>query len=244
MLKFDCFDAPNGWTKIDVESRRDTRRLPKNKPVLTKQAANHQQKWILILQYSGRNSLLYDKDPMTSSKLFNIKTSALTSTSLKVCAIALLTLSVFSGCNQRRYKPSKWRAGVRSSTLPDDNSSANNLTSASTLPGGRSNSTLPGGAGWSTLPGRGWSTLPGRRWSTLPGRGWSTLPRLGWSTLPRQNWSTLPGRGNWSTLPRPALGTLPQRGWQPLNDQWRSNNTLPTPNSRPSNSTLPDWSRN
>jgi hypothetical protein len=129
-----------------------------------------------------------------------------------ICLLVLLT-----GCNQRRYKPSKWRPNLAATSLP----------AGSTLPGG---STLPitGGMWGSTLPGRG--TLPSGGW--MPQRG--TLPLGSWSTLPSRG--TLPLQGNWSTLPQnpmkryllsPSGNTLPK--WSPI----RGGNTLPVSRFNP-----------
>ena len=153
----------------------------------------------------------------------------------------LCLILCFTGCNQRRYKPAKWRAGARKSTLPTATPTGQwaTLPSGSTLPRGMG-STLPNAwrsGAWSTLPYSG-STLPGRRggnWSTLP-NNWSTLPGRGGSTLPvnlrQRDWDAWPrGRGpSGSTLPRRWESgggtTLPKR-WIPNQRLRRSGSTLP-----------------
>jgi hypothetical protein len=139
---------------------------------------------------------------------------------LRVGSIALCVMVIAVGCNQRRYKPSKWRPAARNSTLP-----AVGVAQA------------------------GGSTLPTREFSTLPNRNWSTLPTRNWSTLPTRNWSTLPGRGqrgagpggNWSTLPNRGPGgtTLPGREYPEYRVPQRNWSTLPQTVPKRGGSTLP-----
>ncbi len=169
-----------------------------------------------------------DKERMISCDTSNLKRLAaaklLTRIGLVFAACLLVALT---GCNQRRYKPAKWRPAARdNSTLPtsDEVRFAGDRWNAgpgSTMP---NRGTLPSRG---TLPYRG--TLPNRRGAsfggTLPGRfperSWSTMPNRNgqrWSTLPRRSGigignGTLPGRSvypeyrtpqrNWSTLPTP-----------------------------------------
>lgn len=165
-----------------------------------------------------------------------------------VIALACCMLFVATGCNQRRYKPAKWRPAARdNSTLPTaderkiDGPRWVNINSGGTMP---SRGTLPYRA-QGTLPGRGTSysgTLPQRNWSTLPNRGIQSPRRF-----PIQNgqrWSTLPRRGGvGGTLPSrqiyPEYQRTPQRNFStlPTNSRWTPPGNFPLRNQ--SGSTLP-----
>ena len=139
-------------------------------------------------------------------------------------AIVILLGAVFfsTGCNQQRYKPSKWRAAARNNSLPERQGVETTARTQWERPGFVGGTSLPLRAGGSTLPGRRGSTLPMRSWSTLPGQsggGWSTLPqRGGWTTLPRASYLNSSGNSNsggWTTLPGSSSSfggsTLPMR---------------------------------
>ncbi len=155
------------------------------------------------------------------------------STGVFPAACMLLCLFLISfGCNQQRYKPAKWRAAARNTTLPDNETTTANGARWNSLPMTRGG-TLPWrSAGGSTLPSRGvGGTLPLRNWSTLPGgRGVTTLPQRdgGRWEFPLPNGSTLPNRGRVG-----GVNTLPQRQTYPENRMPRGNwTTLPRAGDR------------
>jgi hypothetical protein len=145
-----------------------------------------------------------------------------TMTFFRAAIFVLGVVVIFSGCNQHRYKPAKWRAAARKTTLPvDDKLSTSNVRWTS-LPMARKGSLPMRNAGGSTLPNRGGigGTLPMRNWSTLPGRGMTTLPLRGGGMntlpqrqtypeyrLPRRNWTTLPRAGAQQPQPNRWTGT-------------------------------------
>ncbi|MEL7497242.1 MAG: hypothetical protein AAFN77_06495 [Planctomycetota bacterium] len=155
-------------------------------------------------------------------------------------AVLLTSIVVFTGCQQQRYEPSKWRPALETETLPIRPI----MAESGSMP---LRGSLPTRTG--SLPNRAtqiaassklvWDTTPKEAFYSPRSQQQRTTPMVFAGTLPTRGsaGSTLPARLPDHLLPRTMGGrnnSLPSRG-----GIIRNTSTLPARNLYRSNGTLP-----